>query len=281
MTRLKKEDIMDIIQKLPAYEADLVRKTGLLLKEIASRSIEDGEKKVRAAISSHKVAVVPITSGQGVIENFVEAVEGILTHIGVNAFKTRDKDIAGLAEGIEKGADIAFLADDNRFIALNFPSRRVIDNGEATAKGYVSALEAMAGDLSQRQVLVIGGAGRVGWNAVLCLKKKGAKVAAFDPNQDRMESLAKGHEITVERNLEEALSRYTLFFDASPAANIIQAKHITPETFIAAPGIPLGLSEEAYFLVKERLVHDVLEIGVATMFVHASCVQRRDVRTGG
>jgi pyrrolysine biosynthesis protein PylD len=88
-----------------------------------------------------------------------------------------------------------------------------------------------------------------------------------------MELLVKEHEITVERNLEEALSRYTVFFDASPAANIIQARHIKPETFIAAPGIPLGLSEEAYFLVKERLIHDVLEIGVATMFVHASCVQ--------
>jgi len=272
VTRLKKEDLMDVIQKLPAYDADLVRKTGLSLKEIASRSIEDGEGKVRAAIGSHKVAVVPVTSGQGVIENFVEAVEGVLIHIGVDAFKTRDKDVAGLAEGIEKGADIAFLADDNRFIAVNFPLRRIIDNVEATAKGYVSALEAMAGDLSQRQVLVIGGAGRVGWEAVLYLKKKGAKVAVFDPNQDRVESLVKGHEITVERNLGEALRRYTVFFDASPAANIIQAKHIKPETFIAAPGIPLGLSEEAYSLVKERLIHDVLEIGVATMFFHASCV---------
>jgi len=272
VTRLKKEDLMDVIQKLPAYDADLVRKTGLSLKEIARRSIEDGEGKVRAAIGSHKVAVVPVTSGQGVIENFVEAVEGVLIHIGVDAFKTRDKDVAGLAEGIEKGADIAFLADDNRFIALNFPLRRIIDNVEATAKGYVSALEAMAGDLSQRQVLVIGGAGRVGWEAVLYLKKKGAKVAVFDPDQDRVESLVKGHEITVERNLEEALRRYTVFFDASPSANIIQARHIKPETFIAAPGIPLGLSEEAYSLVKERLIHDVLEIGVATMFVHASCV---------
>ena len=33
MTRLKKEDIIDITQKLPAYDADLVRKTGLSLKE--------------------------------------------------------------------------------------------------------------------------------------------------------------------------------------------------------------------------------------------------------
>ncbi|UCD54095.1 MAG: 3-methylornithyl-N6-L-lysine dehydrogenase PylD, partial [Dehalococcoidia bacterium] len=176
------------------------------------------------------------------------------------------------AEGIEKDADIVFFADDNRFIALNLPLRKVIDNAESTAKGYATALEAMAGGLTQRKVLVIGGAGRVGWNAVLSLKHKGAKVAAIDLNQDIMESLGKEHKIIVEWNLEEALGRYTLFFDASTSADIIQAKHIKPETLIAAPGMPLGLTEEARSLVKERLIQDVLEIGVATMFIHASCI---------
>ena len=76
----------------------------------------------------------------------------------------------------------------------------------------------------------------------------------------------------MEKNLEEALGRYTVFFDASTAANIIEAKHIKPETLIAAPGMPLGLTDEAYSLVEQRLIHDVLEIGVAAMFVHASCI---------
>jgi pyrrolysine biosynthesis protein PylD len=269
--RLTKKDVIGVTQKLPEYDAELDRKTGLSLKEIARRSVEVSEEKERAALGSHNVVVVRITSGQGVIDNFAEAVEGILIHMGAKAFIARNSDVAGLAEGIERSGDIAFLADDNRFIALNFPLREVIDNVEATAKGYVSALEAMAGGLTQRQVLVIGGAGRVGWNAVLSLEKRGAKVAVFDPNQDRMELLVKGHEISVERNLEEALSRYNLFFDASPAADIIQLKHITSETLIAAPGIPLGLTKEAYSVVKERLIHDVLEIGVATMLVQASC----------
>jgi len=272
VTRLRKEDIISIVEKLPAYETELVRKTGLSLKEIAIRSLEDRGQKIRTVAGAHMAAVVPISWGQGIIEGFAQGVKGILTHIGANAFVTRESDVAGLAEAVEKGADIAFLADDNRFIALNFPLRRVVDNAEATAQGYVSALEAMAGNLSGLQVLVIGGAGRVGWNAVLALEKRGARPAVFDPNQNRMESLAKGHEITIERNLEEALSRYSLLFDASPAADIIQARHIKPETFIAAPGIPLGLSQEAYLLARERLIHDVLEIGVATMWVHACCV---------
>ena len=272
MTRLTKEDVMDVTRKLPEYDAELVRKTGLSLKEIAGRSAGLSEEQTRAAIGSYKVAVVRITSGQGIIENFAEAVKGILVHMGAEAFITRDSDVAGLAEGIEKTGDIAFLADDNRFIALNFPLKKVIDNVEATAKGYVSALEAMAKGLTNRRILVIGGAGRVGWNAVLSLKRKGAKVSVFDPDQNRMESLAKGHEIMIERNLEDALSRYKLLFDASPAVDIIKLKYITPETLIAAPGIPLGLTKEAYPVAKERLIHDVLEIGVATMLVKAGCM---------
>lgn len=269
---LTEKDVTQLPERLPAYEAELVKKTGLSLREIAIRSMEVSDEALTAAIASHTVAVVSITAGGGVVGNFSEAVRGILACLDVNVFKTRESDVAGVAEGIERGADIVFFADDNRFVALNLPLRRVIDNAEATAKGYVTALEAMAGDLSQREVLVIGGAGRVGWSAVLALKSKGARVAACDLKQQKMESLAKGHEVIVERNLEEALGRYTVFFDASPAANIIEAKHIRPETLIAAPGMPLGLTDEASSLVEQCLVHDVLEIGVATMFVYASCI---------
>ena len=269
---LTEKDVTQLPERLPAYEAELVKKTGLSLREIAIRSMEVSEEALTAAIASHTVAVVPITAGGGVVENFSEAVRGILAYLDVNVFKTRESDVAGVAEGVERGADIVFFADDNRFVALNLPLRKVTDNAEATARGYVTALEAMAGGLSQRGVLVVGGAGQVGWNAVLALESKGAKVAACDIDQQRMDSLAKGHEVIVERNLEEAVSRYTVFFDASPAADIIEAKYIKPETLVAAPGMPLGLTDEAYSLVKQRLIHDVLEIGVAAMFVHASCI---------
>ena len=269
---LTEKDVTQLPERLPAYEAGLVKKTGLSLREIAIRSMEVSEEALTAAIASHTVAVVPITAGGGVVENFSEAVRGILAYLDVSVFKTRESDVAGVAEGVERGADIVFFADDNRFVALNLPLRRLTDNAEATARGYVTALEAMAGGLSQRGVLVVGGAGQVGWNAVLALESKGAKVAACDIDQQKMGSLAKGHEVIVERNLEEAVSRYTVFFDASPAADIIEAKYIKQETLVAAPGMPLGLTDEAYSLVKQRLIHDVLEIGVAAMFVHASCI---------
>jgi len=269
---LTEKDVTQVPEKLPVYEAELAKKTGMSLREIATRSMGVSDEALTSAIASHKVAVVPITAGGGVVGNFSKAVRGILVYLGVNAFTTTESDVAGVAEGVEKGADIVFFADDNRFVALNLPLMKVTDNAETTAKGYVTALEAMAGNLSQREVLVIGGAGQVGWRAVLALKSKGAKVAACDINQQRMESLVKGHEVVVERNLKEALGRHTVFFDASTAADIIEAKHIKPETLIAAPGMPLGLTDEAYSLVEQRLIHDVLEIGVASMFVYASCI---------
>ena len=45
-----------------------------------------------------------------------------------------------------------------------------------------------------------------------------------------------------EENISEALQRYAILLDASPAAEIIQAVHIKANTIIAACGIPLGLS---------------------------------------
>ena len=270
--RLKKEDMVDIREGLSRYDTELVRKTGLSLQEIAGRSIGGSEKKTVDTMASRRVAVIPVAVGQGVIEGFVETVAGILSYLGADVFRTEDSDVAGLAEGVERGADIVFLADDNQFIALNLLARRVVYNVEATARGYVAALEAMAGGLDKRGVLVIGGAGRVGWNAVLSLKEKGAKVGAFDLDQDRMGLLVREHhEITLEANLEEALSRYTVFFDASPSADNIRARYVKPETLIAAPASPLMLDGEAYAMVKERLIHDSLEIGVAAMLLNACC----------
>lgn len=55
-------------------------------------------------------------------------------------------------------------------------------------------------------------------------------------------------------------------YSACPAENVIEPKHITRDTKIAAPGIPLGVQGiglEQFF--KERLLHDSLQIGVATM----------------
>jgi len=265
MTRLTGENIRDIGTTLKQYDESLIRKTGRPLKQIAIQAAGISEKVFEDALVLNVAAVIPITCGQGMIQGFAESVRAILHHLGARTVRPRGADIAGIAEAVEKGATVVFCSDDDRFVAINLPLLRVVDNTEATVKGYVTALELMAGGLSGRQVLVIGGAGQLGWKAVGLLETKGAEVAAFDLNQSKLKELTKGRKTKVERDLEEALRRYSIFFDASPAADIIQSEHIRPETLLAAPGIPLGCTTQAYGLVKDRLIHDPLQIGVATM----------------
>ena len=265
-SRLTEKDLIELTKKLPNYDRELISKTGLSLKDIAVCATKKFYGKKEKYINSQKVFVVRVTSGQGIIHNFAEAVKGILEYIGAEVFITNAYDVSGLAEGIEKNGGIAFLADDNRFVAINFSEKKIIDNTEATAHGYVTALEAMAGSLKNRYVLVIGGAGRVGRIAVLSLVKLGANVAVFDTDQESIKKHIYIDKIQIEKNLDDALKRHDMIFDASPAAKIIHLKHISPKTYIAAPGIPFGLTEHASAAAEKHFIHDVLEIGVATMF---------------
>ena len=269
MTRLKEEDINKIGPTLHAYDAHLAKTTGLTLKEISIRAAGLAEREMDDALASTRVGVIPITTGQGVIKGFIEAVGDILRHLGASVFQSEASDIGGLAEVIERGANIVFCADDRRFIGLSLLLKKVVDNSEATARGYVEALQAVVRGLKGREVLVIGGAGQVGLHAVRVLEEKGARVAVFDPDRERLISLLEGRRILVHRDLEKALRSYDILFDASPAANIIRPEHIKRDTAIAAPGIPLGLTEEAYALAKDRLIHDPLQIGVGTMLAEA------------
>jgi len=257
---------MGIDVELDIYDKELLRKTSSTLRQIACRAAGVTELELFSAADSIQVAVVPVTSGKGIIEGFCDAVQGIIRYLGFKAFITHCHDVNGLAEGIERGAEVIFLADDDRFVAINLPCRKVVDNTEATGRGYVAALECLKGNLHGQSVLVIG-AGRVGRSAARALKELGAKVAVFDIDQTKAEILAREYKFGLEKNLAEALHKYTTLIDASPAPNIIQAEHIKPVTVVVAPGIPLGLSNEARSLVEDRLVHDPLQIGVATMLV--------------
>ncbi|MGB3860691.1 MAG: 3-methylornithyl-N6-L-lysine dehydrogenase PylD [Candidatus Aminicenantaceae bacterium] len=268
MTRLSSELISGMNETIAVYDLALVQKTGLTLRQIAARTAGISEEILCEAFRSERVAVVPVTAGQGVIEGFTQAVGGIIEHLGCPCFITANSDASGLAEGIEKGATIVFLADDNRFIAINIPKKRVIDNAEATGWSYAYALDACAGGLNGRDVLLIG-AGQVGGNALCALDRLGAKVGVFDIDRPKAQLLADKFKMKLEENLSDALDRYTLLFDASPAPDIIRAEHIKPETIISACGIPIGLSDEARSLVEERLIHDPLQLGTAAMLAMA------------
>ncbi|KGK83829.1 FAD-dependent oxidoreductase [Desulfosporosinus sp. HMP52] len=267
MTRLKHEDVVEIPTTLEDYDQQLIRKTGCSLKELAARAA--GFHSNIEVNHQAKVAVVPMSCGQGIIEGFAESVAGIISYLGFKAFTTKSWDAGGIAEAIQEGAEVLFMADDERFVAVNVRTAKVSDNGEATGRGYAAGLERMSNGLEGKKVLVLG-AGPVGVGAAIALARFRAEVGVYDIEKEPRERLQAtlrklGYRVTIETDLNVALNHYQNIVDACPAENIILLEHITDNTRIAAPGIPLGVEAAGLEKVSTRLLHDPLHIGVATM----------------
>lgn len=273
MTRLTTEDIQDISEELPAYESSLMEKTGCSLRQLACRAMEVSEKYVQASMEHTLVGVIPMTSGGGVLKDFCRTVADIVSHIGCRAVVTRRTDVSGIAEAVEKKADILLFADEDRFVALDMRQRKIVDNAEATGRGFVTGLRLMAESLKGRKVLVLG-CGPVGQSAVKALAKTGCRISVYDIEPaayDRLSVEFNDPALDVQflHDLDPALHQHDLMVDASPAGGFILERHIKPHTIISAPGMPLGLDGSALEAVGNRLLHDPLQIGVATMVVGA------------
>ena len=274
MTRLTTEDIQGISEELPAYESSLMEKTGCSLRQLACRAMEVSEKDAQASMEHTLVGVIPMTSGGGVLKNFCRTVADIVSHIGCRAFITRGTDASGIAEAVEKKADIFMFADENRFVALDMQHRKLVDNADATGRGFVTGLHLMAKSLKDRKVLVLG-CGPVGQSAVKALVKTACRISVYDIEPAAYGPLSAEFKndpavgIQFLHNLDLALHQHELIIDASPTGSFILAQHIKPHTFISAPGMPLGLDRSALAAIGDRLLHDPLQIGVATMVVGA------------
>jgi pyrrolysine biosynthesis protein PylD len=275
MTRLAQEDIRDMKSRLEQYDRELVEITGLNLLGIAcyANNIDELEK-LQPLMDIVKIGVVPIKSGMGIIPGFSDAIMNIVEHIGFDVFVTQGTDVAGIAEAVERKTDVIVMADDHRFIALNIRTGCMVDNTEATAKGYVAGLDLMSGGLSGEKVFIIG-CGPVGCNAAMNVIRRGGDVAVFDivPQYslflaDRIKRLM-NRSIVIEKSLKPALRHYHLIIDATHAVDIIDTDSISPLTCIAAPGMPLGLTPRAIEKIADRLIHDPIQIGVAVMVVEA------------
>jgi pyrrolysine biosynthesis protein PylD len=284
MTRLTTQHIESIFDNLATYDSDLMARTGSSLKTLACRATGFPENLMTETADKNLIAIIPISSGLGVIAGFCDAVAHIAAHLGCNTFITQKKDVAGLAEAIERQAQVLMLADDHFFVAIHHAGHYIMDNTLATAKGFVTGLELMAGgSLEGKSVLVIG-CGRVGQHAVQELINRRVNTSIYDINSECYKLLLQAIDkqyhpcIQVENDLNLALKKHRFILDASPAKNIIHARHITPETYISTPGVPVGLDQDAIKKIGPRLLHDPLHIGVATMAAGAmkSCHERFD-----
>jgi len=269
MTRLRSEDMATTAGDLQAYDADLRRTIGLDLIGIACGAANiDPVEFARLAMAT-RAAVVPLTLGEGIIEGFSEAIKRIMAHLGFPALVTSKPDVAGIAEAYERQCGLILLSDDQNFIALNTLTRKVVSNSKATGIGYAWGLNIMAGGIRDKQTLVIG-CGPVGCSAAEKLVELGAHVYVHDVDRVKAHRFAvemkdRSKMLKIEKDLDVALRRFRLILDATPAASIITADTIDFDTCISAPGVPIGLTSEALAKVSGRILHDFLEIGVATM----------------
>ncbi|MCK9175567.1 MAG: 3-methylornithyl-N6-L-lysine dehydrogenase PylD [Desulforhopalus sp.] len=265
MTRLKENDISQLGISLAAYDRLLCDRAGVGLAGIAAHATEKECGKIDGLLRGMRVAAVPITYGQGVISGFSRAVQNIVEFLGASCFVTDRTSLQGLAEAVEKRADVIFLADDDYFLALRPSSGVTAENSAATGYGYGAALDLMSGGVNKRDVLVLG-AGPVGQAAVGYLCRRGARVHLLDPDLSRTRAVvAQYPSVQTAGNILEAMERCDLILEATPAEKVIPLQAVTERTIIAAPGVPLGFDEQVEEALTGRFVHDVLEIGVATM----------------
>lgn len=266
MTRLTTEDVKALTGRLGEFEAGLRDLTGLGLRELAMGTV--AHPPVCVPLYGARVAAVPMTSGEGVIGGFADCVVAILRHLGCDAWVTAQPDVRGIQEAYDGAADVVFLADDHRFIALNPHNARCVDDDPATADGYVTALEAAAGSLLSRHVLLLG-LGPVGRSAARRLVSRGAEVEVVEPDRARLrETLDTGLKVQPV-TLADGLSRCDLIFDATPSGGFIDADDVSTITIAAVPGLPSAFTPAAQVVLGVRHVHEPLAIGVAVMAARA------------
>lgn len=265
MTRLTHDDVKNISNDLSKLEDFLQKTTGRKIKNIACEACGVWEHAVNPEAFS--VAVVPITSGLGMIGDFSESVRDIAKWLGFeDTYVTDTTDVQGFAEAISKKADMILMADDNEFIAYNTEEMAQADNSSCTAKGYISCLNACAESVIGREVLVVG-AGRVGGKACQFLLAKGAKVTVTDIVSEKCDKVARLYPGTkVDYDVVGAIRGADLIINASPAH--IDTENIKDGAIISSPGVPHTFDEAAY--AKATIIHDPLVIGVATMIMQAA-----------
>jgi len=144
LTRLTSQDIDTLSNELVDFDERLLRQTGHDMLGIACHGSGISLKNIQNTIKSLNIAIVTMTSGLGKITGFAGTIGDILSHLGFNAFVPKQTDAAGIANAIERDADIIFMADDNQYIAINLQKKYLVDNIQATGKAFAAALDLMA-----------------------------------------------------------------------------------------------------------------------------------------
>lgn len=258
MTRLIENDINEISENLIGYDNELKRRFGFTLEEIARKAAKVSKKRYRM-----KTAVIPVTSGLGIIGGFSQTVCDILNYCNADAFVTKKTDVAGLQEAYQSDAKLIFMADDEVCAAFSLQGKIASDNGYATGISFAAALEQMMDQTLGEEILILG-AGPVGKAAAGYFSDCGATPIICDLQEEKAILAARTvKNAKVEKDIH-AIKRYRYILDATTSGGFIQKEDVTKETRISAPGMPLGVANE--ILDQIPIFHNPLELGIMTMY---------------
>ena len=266
MTRLTEDDVRDLAVRLPEFDAGLLDVAGVDLRALALRAAVSTEPQ--SPLAGARIAAVPISSGLGFIPFFSQCIEVILRHVGCDAFVTAQPDVKGLQEAADRGAEVIFVADDDRFVALNIRSGACADDDPCTANGYVTALEAAAGGLSGRPVLVLG-LGPVGRAACRRLAERGARVLAVEPDGARAASAAADYGVTIvslEAGLDGDRPDLRRHAGRRPDRRRTRSRRAPSPP---CPPCPAASRPAARAALGARHIHEPLAVGVVVMAAEA------------
>ena len=263
MTRLKTEWITYMLDGMGEYNRQLACKTGLDLAGLMQETFGLTDAELAEARQSKKIAVVPITQGQGIIGSFSESVAAIVESMGFQADVMEHTDVDGIYDASRMGYDILFFADDVRYLALNIKTGKSSDNNYATALGFIQAMKALmkqhGKDLCKEKILQIG-YGIVGKEAACLLRGMGVDFDLYDKNPD---ILAGVEEVVVDG--QGAIKGYNYIFDFTNEGDWLSKSDLADDLLYVSPGVPYSMDEEAAEVFEDRAIHDNLEIGTAIM----------------
>lgn len=262
MTRLVESDIEAVVDRIMQLDHYTKKYTGKGLFEIACEAADltQAEADQRKEI---KMALVPITMGEGIIPGFSETLKGILQFLEVPAYVTRQMNVDGIYDAY-CNAQGQMYADDDRFIAIHNRTGKVSDNGSATGRGFAYMLYEAAGGVKGKKTVVLG-LGPVGLAAAVTLHHLGADLYVYDCNEEKYKNLPEYMKV----DREALVHKYDCILEATTAPNTVTMQMLNEHTVVAAPGMPLGTTSEVteYLSAHGRLFHNVLELGTMVMMM--------------
>lgn len=272
MTRLRTEWITYMLDGMEEYNRQLRLKTGMDLSELVMNTFSIAPEVYQMLQAELRVAVVPITQGEGIIGSFSQSVAAIIQSMGFAADVTDHTDVDGIYDAVRTGHQILFFADDIRYLAVNTTLGTCSDNNYATALGFIQVMKAMmkrqGKDLTQEKLLQIGH-GIVGKEAAAILQEMGADFDLFDKNP----AAAAAFDGKLLSGKEE-IKNYSYILDFTNEGGWLTREDLAGDILYASPGVPYSMDQEAAAAFEERAVHDNLEIGTAIMLGQCLLPQR-------